>query len=424
MAQVINDSTPGGRIGASFGNVLGQGLQQLAQHKMTQLQQRNQAKAFGSLGLPEGLAQGLAMLSPQQQSVILKSIGENQGFGNQQQMFSQQMAQPQTQQQSPMQTMQQPMAQQKPAANIEDSMRALNMMPQNPLDALSRQIIGSQAPSIEQRGMAALKQPAKTPEQKMGQQVLAQAKQPAGSAAFVDQTRDKILSTQPVNKFQQSLYKEAKKQEIKQKHAEMKEASKENREYIKDQYDAGREAHENDLRLGRLEKLARSEKLSRPRFAGLLDTVAHGVFGHGINLKSLLSPETEEFDKVSKEMIKGAKSIFGSRITDQDLKTFLNMIPNISQSREGKLRVIHQMKLFNEGVHVRKQAMNDIIRDNNGIAPKDLKNLVEDRIQPRLNDIAQRYVQGLEEPREEQGFFERPKSFLPGNPLDMLLGKG
>lgn len=421
MAIVINDpyARGGGAVaGQEFGNLLSSGLQQLANHKMSQLQARHQSakqtKAFEGLGLSPQMSQALAALSPEQQNLVLKNFGENFGFGSgQQQSPQQQFASPQEQQQ-PMQSQQfNPMQQEQPQQpqqgnQIENLMRSIGAMPQNPLDQLSRQSLGSQVPTQQVQGRQALLQP--------------QVKSEGKPAAFVEQTRDKILSTRPVNKFQQSLYKEAKKAEIKQQHAEMKETSKENKKFIQETYETAKETRENEMRLDRLEKLTKSGNLSRPRFYGLLDTLAHGVFGHGVNLKSFLTPETEEFDKVSKEMIKGAKSIFGSRITDNDLKQFMQMIPNAAQSREGKLRVIHQMKLFNEGNIIRKQAMDEIIRENRGVAPKDLKHLVEDRIQPKLNEIAKRYEAGLQGPREKpKGFLDEPELY---GPLDALLGKG
>jgi len=302
MTVTINDPYGKGRAGAAgpqVGNQIATGLQQLAQHKMNQITQRNQVKAYEDLGLPKDIASSLSKLPPDQQKLVLGNIGENQGFGQQQ-------GQP-----------------------------------------------------IAQGGLG----------QQQGQ------------------------PRQFSNKEERANY-----------YAGLKETEKENRGYIKDMQESSKENKDNDLRLSRLDKLSKSGKLSNNTWLSILDTLKHGIFGVGIDLtNTAVTPETEEFNKISNEMIKGAKSIFGSRITDQDLKIFLQMIPTAKQSQEGRQRVIHQMKLFSEGQKVRKQALDSILRMNGGIPPHDVREQVEEIAGPALDKIAQQYELGIQDFEIPQG---------------------
>src|SRR5690606_29811545 len=68
-----------------------------------------------------------------------------------------------------------------------------------------------------------------------------------------------------------------------------------------------------------------------------------GKFGLGQLYKN-----TEEFVKLSNSFLRGAKTMFGSRITDADLRAFMKMVPTLSQTDSGKKAIIRNMKIFNK----------------------------------------------------------------------------
>ena len=107
-------------------------------------------------------------------------------------------------------------------------------------------------------------------------------------------------------------------------------------------------------------------------------------------------PDTEEFEKLSNGFIRYAKGIFGSRITDQDLKAFLATVPTLANTEHGKKAIIHNMDLFNKAVHAKYDVMREIIKENGGKRPLDLAIQVQERAEARVNSIANEWEQSAE----------------------------
>ena len=170
--------------------------------------------------------------------------------------------------------------------------------------------------------------------------------------------------------------------------------NKEVHPFIKDVQHKAKGARENDIRLNRMEKLIETGKLNNPQFASLLKTVKHGVFGLGIDLTNLLSPESQEFEKLSGDFVKNAKDIFGSRITDTDLKSFLATIPNLSQSNEGKVAVIRNLKLMNKAAEIREQVARQLLKQYDNRPPLDFEAQVDEIAKPQLDAIAAEFEAG------------------------------
>ena len=175
--------------------------------------------------------------------------------------------------------------------------------------------------------------------------------------------------------------KEAKKRA----HEEQKMINKEVFPLIKDIQSKAKGAKENDIRLARMEKLIESGKLNNPTFASALKTLKHGVFGLGIDLENLLSTESQEFNKLSADFIKNAKDIFGGRVTDTDLRAFLATVPNLSQTNQGKLSVINNLRLLNEGAELREKAARQLLKKYGNKPPLDFEAQIEDLIKPQLS---------------------------------------
>lgn len=107
-----------------------------------------------------------------------------------------------------------------------------------------------------------------------------------------------------------------------------------------------------------------------------------------------INPDTEEFEKLSNNFIDQAKSIFGSRITDADLKSFMSTVPTLANTDEGKKAIIRNMRVFNKAAEVKANAMKQIIKENDGKRPENLAILVEERAQANLDKLAKRFESG------------------------------
>lgn len=113
-----------------------------------------------------------------------------------------------------------------------------------------------------------------------------------------------------------------------------------------------------------------------------------------INLKDLRGADTEDFNKTVKSFVKNAKQWFGARITDRDLKVFMETLPELSMSHEGKMRIIASMRAAAMAQKIRYEGFEDLMRLNKGHLPPFAKFKVEQMVQSQLDELAKQFVAG------------------------------
>ena len=175
---------------------------------------------------------------------------------------------------------------------------------------------------------------------------------------------------------------------------EQREIDKSTQKFYDTTLSSAKDARENDMRLNRMKQLNNKGDLTPSLFASLLDTASKGIFGVGINLKSLQSADSQEFDKLSKDFLKNAKSIFGARVTQQEIQMFLETVPTLSQTPEARSRLIRNMKLMNEASKIKKKAMVEAIDMNGDERPKNLELIVDKKIASRLDALSEAFKIG------------------------------
>lgn len=183
--------------------------------------------------------------------------------------------------------------------------------------------------------------------------------------------------------------------ETRLKATEQKEADKETLPFYNEITKEAKAAKNNDKRLDRMEVLIKRGDISGPIPTALINTLAKGIFGIGIDLSGLQSADTQEFNKLSKDFLKEAKGIFGARLTDTDVKLYLETVPSLLQSDEGRKRVVFNLKSFNEAAKIRKKVADEIIEKNGGRRPRNLDSLVDKIAEPELDKIAEEFKIGL-----------------------------
>lgn len=224
----------------------------------------------------------------------------------------------------------------------------------------------------------------------------------------------------------------ARKEEIalrKEEFEREKVARAETRKYLETLKDQEKAAKESELRLKRMETLIEKGKLPNaglwtfltsiedlgPIATGgagaLIGSAVPGVgtaIGAGVGgilgalsgplagaAKSLIksgSPDVEEFEKLSADFVKNAKQYFGSRLTDADLRVFMQTLPTLMQTDAGKKKVIENLSSLNELAQIESKTARSIIRDNGGIPPIDIEQQVKDKIADRADRIAKRFI--------------------------------
>ena len=401
MPQIINEGPGlGALLGSSLGTGLGSGFNQLAQNKLNQLLNRQQAtqsaKGLAALGIPFDQAHQIAQLPQELQSIVLKNYlqgaessgldqalagvlgtGADQGQQDEQQGLQQLIQQsPQPQQRNP-------------------------LMPNNPLLDEIEQYQASQGQ---------LQQKNSTPTKATESQKTSSLKDVLLRPRLSPEHKLKVAALQQ----QRQIHKE------KLSAKEQEEVSKETKPSYDEINKHAKAAKENNIRLGRMETLINEGKLDNPVYSSLLDAIGHGIFGAGIDLSSLHTADSQEFKKLSNDFVKSAKDYFGSRLTDTDLKTFLKTVPNLSQTDEGKRRVINNLKRFNDVALLKRQAANEVIRENGGKRPRNFDELVDDKIEMQIDKIAQDFKKGID---TSSSTAEKPKRAPTGSILvDSLTG--
>lgn len=142
-----------------------------------------------------------------------------------------------------------------------------------------------------------------------------------------------------------------------------------------------------------LDDLQRLEELE-----GALDSNAYNelLTNSGLDIPALRSPESQEFLKIRQSFLRDAKKYFGARVTNFELDQFLKTIPDLSQSPEGRKRVIANLKRFNRLAVDRANVMREVIDDNGGIPPLDLVEKVDKRMEKKSQVIADKFKKDLE----------------------------
>lgn len=352
----------GGELGSALGTGLGKGLAALAESKLDKMIASNQRsedkQKLLELGMPEKDAEFLSHQDPDRQwegarawiiaggvpeEMVPKTLDEDWNISPEQEAAAQQQIQQ--------------MYGQQPGQEAQGPMGALEQL--------------GQGQPQQQPGVA----------QALGMQ----------AAPAMQQQRPQIQPELPAAKpaapkKPKSLGEAYKMAESKAEGPGDATAQKETKEYYDKVSEEARAAKNNEIRLKKLEKLIDSNKLNSPTFASTIKFLHLG--GYGPDLGSWLNADTQEFQKLSTDFVKDAKQIFGSRMTDADLKTFLDTIPTITQSDEAKRRVIKNMRVFNGAARLRKDAMDQIVSANGGRRPADLDVQVERAVEPYLDKLA------------------------------------
>lgn len=365
--NILHGSNPGGRIGEA----LGSGIAALTEAKLNQLNERQNrsgvAKALEGLKFSPEAASAIAQLPPNlQEKLILSHLDQQRNnfapMGYQNTPFQQSQ---QAQQQLPQKAPYRPEPIALPESGRETVQAAANDMgipkPMTSQQALNNALYGGKSianpqPDIEP---TAVQQNAAAPQQ---QNQEAEQQQP-------------LESTQPFFPKDRGEAEDA-------------------RENYKTYRDGLKAAKEVSKDIKRMDVLQKSNKINNPLWSAAVKAVTHGIMGHGLDVTSLLSPESQEFNKIATGFLKNAKTYFGARMTQGELEIFLETIPTLTNSHEGRQVLINNLKIFNEAQMLRGQLANAITNHFEGKIPANLDQLVESAGKDQLDALANEFING------------------------------
>jgi hypothetical protein len=117
----------------------------------------------------------------------------------------------------------------------------------------------------------------------------------------------------------------------------------------------------------------------------------------GLPISILGNPDSEEFDKLSKDLLKNIRTYFGSRINQVEVENFLKTIPSLMNSQEGRERIINNLQMlleprklmYDEYRNIKQESLKSGER-----LPIDLQETILDKIKPQLDDLSKRFEMG------------------------------
>jgi len=170
-------------------------------------------------------------------------------------------------------------------------------------------------------------------------------------------------------------------------------SSSEHRDTVVREYEG---AKSSEMRIDKMMKKAESGQLSTPLMVKSLEYV-------GLPLSILNNPQTEEYAKLQNDYVRDVSTIFPGAIKNFEIESYMKTIPQLLNSDEGKILVGKNIKLLNEAKILKYQAMEQILKENNGVVPRNLDIAINDRTRDQMEDIKERFVNGVHESLDLSG---------------------
>lgn len=347
------------QLGSNFASSLGSGLNALAQNKMKQMQ----GNAFGKLVNPE-IAKIIPYLDPKIQQILLeRGVVEQEGKSNDSNtsleeilnqlnkgMSSKGQVPDESQESSPVSSMQAfNMMYGKPEENIVENMQQRQYQKPESNQGMKSESVDDIVQDVKNydRELKTLKN--QEPKLKLGK-----SSQEKYQDEVLQLKKDEILN---------------KKQE---KSLELK----------KEQYDTISSADKNIRDYHKILELDVENKIDNPGFLAFLENSGLG------NLDALTSPGTQAFKNISKNFLNNLKDIFGSRLNETEVQLYMDALPGLLNSPEGRKEMIKNAILIEEGKKAKAQNVFEILKENKGQVPSDFYEQRMERDNKKLDQIA------------------------------------
>ena len=168
----------------------------------------------------------------------------------------------------------------------------------------------------------------------------------------------------------------------------------------------------DNSRFAEMKRINEEGDLGSNGFNVLVDALGEGLFGLGVNLSMFQTADAQAMKKLSKDFVKNVKETIGtSRITQQEIQLYLSTIPNLMQSPEGRARIIETNMLLNQIDIDKANIANKIIKDNNGLIPKDIETQIEEKLRPKINRLTKEMTNVAKRVKQNEKLQKKQKEF-------------
>lgn len=145
-----------------------------------------------------------------------------------------------------------------------------------------------------------------------------------------------------------------------------------------------REGGEMRQVLHRMKELEEKGNLTTPGVKKIIDTF-------GIPLGVLNNPHSEEYDKLSQEIIQRYTNLTGGRLLAAQMNNFLRRIPTLLNSDEGKSLIRKNIAILQDLQDLDFVVMREIVAENGGNVPYDLSEQVAERSRPLKEQLSEEF---------------------------------
>ena len=177
-----------------------------------------------------------------------------------------------------------------------------------------------------------------------------------------------------------------------------KDSHKDNEKLLKEIVDEESGAKAEDQILNRYEHLTLYGEESSWAKKALVNALGEGLFKvlPKIDASRILTNDTQEMAKLTNFFLRNLPKIFkGGKTTTEMMREYIKSVPNMMQSKGGRLRVINISRLINEAKHLKYNASKDIIKENYGYTPPNFAGLIDERIEDKLNALDEQIATGI-----------------------------
>ncbi len=363
-------------LGEGLGSGLQQGIQGVLAQRLQNLQAETRRQSFEKAGIP-------GYLSPLSDDLVKAYLERGGGIGQESMSNTQ----------SPVSSLQeQQMIRQQPE-NIQLQNVIPGLKSYNELNALQQLASSIQqglpaSPLVrESLGKAKIQLPQQSisPKERAIEPQQIKTNQPK---SFAETLAQPTLKEQRQLDYQQKKLDQAERKLANQEKIQAYKATEKVRSEINKEAKSAK-AELKDF--NEMQELNESGKLDTPGYVEFLNR-------SGFDIPALLNPESEAFQKIATNQLRNAKTYFGGKVSNEEMKQFLKAIPQLSNSSEGRKRVIAMLKDQARLKVEYQNAMKDIIKENKGIPPLDLEVQVSDRIDKVQDKLAAKFKKDLARP--------------------------
>ncbi len=375
MAQIVQGPPS---LAERIGTGLGSGLQQLAQMKLNELSRQKDLNNLGNFYESINLPRQLVYAPEKIQQAYLQGASALGALGE-------------------------------PNTISRDQARYINMLqgyepiaePNKPSiipqDTGLQQLLGPLLAGVNQKSIPANNLSSLLQQPKIPQ--APQLNEGMGSGSSVIQrakpTAAQILSEGLRSPAERAAEKKLAQQERhfqeKNKQEERKLAFKETKEDRRKIIEAGKQA---DVRLEELDRLSELNEKGDIDTAGYVE----GLKRAGLDIPSLLSPDSEEYQKTALGLLRGASQVFGGKVSNYEAEQWIKTIPTLLNSPEGRKRLIANWKRISRLDKAYVEAMKEVVKENDGTPPLDLLEKIDDKIGSKQEKIAKKFKEDLSKP--------------------------